>query len=217
MATYFKNSPICCSVMTGKLKGIGAINTNPLTNPFCLKMAKNPDSICHYCYSQAMLKTFRASCVPAFERNSRYLSERIIPVQELPTVGNKYELFRFNAHGEIINPTHAINLMNIVENNKDTFFGLWSKRANIVRKHIRRTTNANLIYSTNRLNPTETDVPEGFDKTFNVYTASYAKKHNIKVNCHGGCATCKLCYSKNRVRKINEIVKDAASGRPMNK
>jgi len=57
------------STMTGKLKGIPAINTNTVTNEFCIKMNET-DAICKSCYSMNMLSGSRKNCQPAFERNS---------------------------------------------------------------------------------------------------------------------------------------------------
>ena len=61
---------------SGKLDSIKSINTNTVTNDFCIKMnkAKDTNIICTKCYSHAMLKTFRKNCLPWFQRNSDLLS-----------------------------------------------------------------------------------------------------------------------------------------------
>ena len=50
---------------SGKLEDIQSLNTNTLTNPFCIKQNKNKNSICNKCYSINMLKTMRKNCVPS--------------------------------------------------------------------------------------------------------------------------------------------------------
>ena len=42
-------------------KGFKAINFSPLTAVFCQKMAKTKGTVCEYCYSRRMLKTYRKS------------------------------------------------------------------------------------------------------------------------------------------------------------
>ena len=47
---------------SGKMDSIKSINTNTLTNEFCIKQNKNKNSICGICFSMNSLKTFRKSC-----------------------------------------------------------------------------------------------------------------------------------------------------------
>ena len=91
------------SKMSGKLKGIPAINTNTLTNPFCIRQHQKTGTICEECYSFGMLEGYRKNCTPAFERNSALLSEHI-PWDDLPVLNFAY--VRYSAHGEIINYQH---------------------------------------------------------------------------------------------------------------
>ncbi len=93
------------STMTGKLKGLDAINTSPLDNNFCQTMSKNSDNICHYCYSQKMLKGLRKNCRPSWKANGELLSESELTAEQLPKI--KTELCRFSAHGELINRTQS--------------------------------------------------------------------------------------------------------------
>jgi len=86
------------SKMSGKLKGIPAINTNTLTNLFCIQQHKTA-TICLDCYSFEMLEGYRKNCTPAFERNSALLSEHI-PWDDLPVLNFAY--VRYSAHGEIM-------------------------------------------------------------------------------------------------------------------
>ena len=61
------------SKMSGKLAGLLAINTNTVTNPFCMSMAKT-DTVCGKCYSHKMLSSYRKGCQKAFQHNSDALS-----------------------------------------------------------------------------------------------------------------------------------------------
>ena len=190
------------SKMSGKLKGIRALNVNPLTNKFC---QKNIDSntICQYCYSKRMLKTFRQRCIPIFETNSRLLSKPI-PQDKLPKLNDK--IFRIHAHGELINKTHYKNIVNLIKKNPDTFFAFWTKRLDLIDPSI-KPKNSNFIYSTQEINNPSPIIPKGFDKVFSVYTPEFVKKYNIKINCQRQCNKCKICYTKNSVNYINELLK----------
>lgn len=184
------------SVMTGKLDGFRAINTNTVTNPFCLKM-KESDTICGKCYSHRMLNTFRKSCQPSFQRNSELLSEAVLTV--LPTINDR--VFRFHGHGELINATHLENLYLIAEHNPLTTFSLWTKQSKLVLNHRQRPDNFIVIYSNPQIDRVR-DVPKGFDKVFNNVTGE------AESNCTGQqCKDCLLCYTKGGTDIIVEHVK----------
>lgn len=203
-----KSTPIIISLMTGKLRGIKAINSNPTTNNFCQKMQKCSKNVCSFCYSEKLMNGYRKNCKPAYEYNSTLLSGRMLSDDEIPTV--KDDIYRFNAHGELINRTHAKNLHNFAVKNSECIIGWWTKRPNLLRG-LDKLQNVNYIYSNPKIDSIPQDIPEGFDKVFSVYTKEYAEKNNIKINCKGssagGCRACMLCYSKNSVTHINEIVK----------
>jgi len=73
------------SVMTGKLLGFKALNTDTTSNEFCKKMNKT-ESICGVCYSMAMLKGSRKNCQPAWSHNSQMLSEALLTDRQLPII-----------------------------------------------------------------------------------------------------------------------------------
>ena len=180
------------SKMSGKLKGIPAINTNTLTNPFCIKQ-HTTDTICGKCYSFTMLEGYRKNCTPAFERNSALLSEHI-PWDELPVLNFAY--VRYSAHGELINETHFVNLIRIAWKNPQTTFVLWTKRASIVRNRIKQwddiPDNLILVFSNPRIDKV-IDVPRGFHKVFN----NVSKGSTSPQNCTGRkCMECLACYRK---------------------
>ena len=180
------------SVMSGKLKGIPALNTSPLNNKFCKAMSKKKDSICGSCYSINMLSTFRKSADAPFRKYGEFLSSKIHPPEYLPKPPNALYV-RFSAHGELINVDHAVNLFQICNSSPKTTFTLWTKRYNLVWRaieYMKKPKNLILIYSAIGLDKKKR-LPMHFDKVFIVQT-----KKNDKTNCFGKCIDCLKCYTK---------------------
>jgi len=197
------------SVMTGKLEGLRAISTNTRTNPYCIKQndSGDPDNICTKCYSHAMLSSYRKNMQPALQRNSDALSTRMLAEPELPRVMDT--VFRFDAHGELINATHLANLVAIAKYNPRTAFALWTKRNDIVSKYFARADkpeNFILIYSNPKIGHIMRAPPKHFDRTFNNVPED---QHKDRQNCTGQqCKDCLLCYTiGNGVTTIVEKVK----------
>jgi hypothetical protein len=155
----------------------------------------------------AMLSTYRKSCTPKFEDNSKFLSSKIHPWEYLPpcpaTVG------RFSSHGELINMKHLINIYNICRAQPKAVFTLWTKRKDLVNKlskviNITKPVNLILVYSNPKLDKIMTKPPKHFDKVFNNIT-----DHNSTlINCEGRCIDCMKCYTLgNKTKSIVEAVK----------
>jgi len=201
-------STIHISKMTGKLEGFKAISSNTITNPYCIKQnASNDNSnICTKCYSHTMLKSYRKNMQGSLERNSQALSNTILSIDELPLIMDAF--FRFNAHGELINNIHLINLVNIAVKNPHCNFALWTKRNDIIQKYFNdndKPSNLILIYSNSKISKVMENPPKHFDKTFNnVLESEYTELQN----CTGQqCKNCLLCYKHNNVNTIVEKVK----------
>ena len=180
------------SVMSGKLKGIPALNTSPLNNKFCKAMSKKEDSICGSCYSINMLKTFRQSADAPFRRYGEFLSKKVHPSEYLPKPPNALYV-RFSAHGELINLHHTINLFKICGLSPNTTFTLWTKRKNLVWKAIKqigKPSNLILVYSESKVDG-YISLPRHFDKVFIVQA-----RGDNKTNCLGSCMDCLKCYTK---------------------
>ena len=180
------------SVMSGKLKGIPALNTSPLNNKFCKAMSKKKDTICGSCYSINMLKTFRKRADAPFRKYGEFLSSKIHPPEYLPKPPNALYV-RFSAHGELINVDHAVNLFQICNSSPKTTFTLWTKRYNLVWRaieYMKKPKNLILIYSAIGLDQ-EKRLPMHFDKVFIVQS-----EKNDKTNCFGKCIDCLKCYTK---------------------
>ena len=181
------------SKMSGKLFGIGAINTDTTTNDFCIKqhsLPKKKGNICSFCYSHNMLTKHRKNCVPAFQHNSRLLSE-LIDWDLLPVINQAY--FRFNGHGELINMAHFQNIVNIARKNPHCNFALWTKRASIVRQFKGEIPDNLILVFSNPAIDNVIGVPRGFHKVFN----NVNKDSGTAQNCTGKkCMDCLLCYRK---------------------
>jgi len=196
------------SKMTGKLDGFQAISTNTMTNQFCIKQnaSNKEDNICTKCYSHTMLKSYRKNMQPSLQRNSDLLSDKVLEHNQLPTILNAF--FRFNAHGELINETHLINLVNIALHNQHCNFALWTKRNDIIAKYFKyndKPKNLILVYSNSKISNIMQKLPKHFDKTFNNVLEH---EHQEKQNCTGQqCKNCLLCYQHNEVTTIVEKVK----------
>ena len=193
------------SVMSGKLTGIPAYNTNTKSNEFCIRQ-KNTDTICGQCYSHKMLDTYRKSCIPAWQRNSDQFADWI----EWDDLPRDNDLFvRLNGHGELINDTHFVNIIRLARKNPRTTYALWTKRASITRKFTKPYNskwetlyngedfgdippNLILVFSNPRIDKV-IDVPRGFHKVFNNVSKGLAAPQN----CTGKkCMDCLACYRK---------------------
>ena len=195
------------SKMTGKLDGFRAISTNTITNKFCIKMnAAKAETICKHCYSHTMLKSYRKNMAPALQRNSDLLSSRPLEPNEVPVILDA--VFRFDAHGELINEMHLYNLMTIAERNPHCTFSLWTKRKDIVQNcRVTRPVPANMIfiYSNPKIGKIMDVPPLGFHKTFN----NVPEDQDVdRQNCTGQqCKNCLLCYRHDTTDTIVEKVK----------
>ena len=187
------------SKCSGKLAGLKSLNTNPLTNSFCNRMAKNNKNICSVCYSRWFVNgVYNHTCYKPWENNAKILEK---PLKDIPKINTIY--FRFNAHGELINRINAINYYTIAEENPKVKFALWTKRVNLV-KGLDKPDNLNLIFSTPQINCKRIKIPKGFDKVFSVYSKEYAEN----INCGAvSCFDCAICYKKNDIVFINETLR----------
>ena len=191
---------------TGKLQHIPNLSTSPAMNLNCLARVKNSDSICANCYAFKSIKVF-PNLAKMLKVNSEILSSELIPKFKTSTI-----YFRFESFGDIINTQyHLQNFLNVCNWNKHTKFALWTKHITSVEKYLSKVgkpENLQLVYSSPILNKqTNIDKFKFVDKVFTVYSKDFADKNNIGINCFAKCFGCGLCYEKNEVKYINEIIK----------
>ena len=213
-------SPVeICKNHTGKMEGIQSISTAVTLNPFCQEQQKVKDSICSHCFAEAMMKMYDALDAK-LARNTELLTTKVLDESELPdTTGQK--IFRFESFGDLNNETQLINYLNIAKHNPDTRFTLWTKRYKRVHDYFAThdvPENFTLILSSMMVN---VKMPLTFMKklgkfkpgqlkSFTVYDKDYIMEHWAEMNLTCGsrfCMGCRLCYDKNEVEEISEVLK----------
>lgn len=196
--------------MTGKMIKIRSLNTSHSLNPYCQENRKNKNSICSSCYSYVSEKRYIES-KKMWSLNYNILSTHVLKDNEVPTLRKSDSIFRFNAHGDLINRIHYNNLIKIVKKNPEVLFALWTKNLKVINKGkgIVKLDNIQYIYSDIYLNNLNTPiVPEGFDRLFRVYDTKTLRANNsIVVNCPNSCFKCQVCYKQNDTKVIIEKIK----------
>jgi len=192
-----------------KLAGFHSLNTSTLSNEFCIKMMKKQESktdisiICQECYAATMQKRYKNLDI-AISKNGPLLSRGPLPIRYIPVIDAI--AFRFHSLGELINLVHLVNYAAIARYNSNTFFTLWTKRKDIVSAYFKagniKPNNLSFIFSSAVIGKIE-KLPMYFDKVFTAHN----KNTQETINCHSKCIDCMLCYTKNDVIYINEVVK----------
>lgn len=197
------------STMSGKLDGFHSISTSVLLNPRCQARQKCKDNICSKCYASATIQRY-TNLGKVLEQNTKALSTRVLKSRDLPYINDRH--FRLEAFGDLNNEIQFINYIRLCEKNPDTNFALWTKNYDIVEsvlKFMKKPENLIIIMSSTRINKKEdlSTFPHA-DKVFTVYDLDGIHEQNIKINCGStSCKDCMLCYTKNSVTEINELLK----------
>lgn len=197
------------STMSGKLDGFHSISTSVLLNPRCQARQKCADNICSKCYASATIQR-HTNLDKVLEQNTKALSTRVLKARDLPHINDRY--FRLEAFGDLNNEIQFINYIKLCEKNPETNFALWTKNYDIVEsvlKFMDKPENLIIVMSSTRINKKEDLAlfPHA-DKIFTVYDLDGIHEQNIKINCGGtSCKDCMLCYTKNSVTEINELLK----------
>ncbi len=193
----------------GKMEGMASISTSVTTNERCKKNAQVKGSICEKCFAAKQMKVFPIMEKPMVE-NQRILTSEILPYEKLPLINNIY--FRFEAFGDLNNDIQVINYFNICYKNPMVKFALWTKNPDYIAQAIKagyeKPKNLNIVLSSLFLNKERKNTFDFVDKVFTVYDKSYIEQNNVDINCGArNCFTCGLCYEKNGVKVINEVLK----------
>lgn len=213
--------------LTGKLQGFHGLTHACTCNEHCAKLAKNPLNVCSNCYGFKGLKV-RKSAKAHYERNSALLSERIIPMEELPYIND--HVFRFETHGDWINMNSALNEIHIAEKNPHCHFTVWTKRIDILWKlantGIKQPDNFHIKISSIQKNKV---LPQSIKKDFakkgwkttyftvvelpyliNTYGLETLQKDGDKIITCGGrkCMSCMKCYGDKEYHDEVELLKE---------
>lgn len=208
-----------CSNHTGKMEGIKSLSTSVLKNPNCQKNQAVLGSVCAHCYAENLAKMY-SGLAARLERNTKILTTGILEEEEIPNLFGE-EIFRFEAFGDLNNETQLKNYILICEKNPSVRFSLYTKMYLLAYNYfIMRDNpipeNLTLVLSSFALNKEinlalwrkSGKFKKGQLKSFTVYTGKFIKDNKIPINCGARCCNkCRLCYSKNEVEEIREILK----------
>lgn len=205
-----------CANHTGKMQGMLSISTTCHNNAFCKKMQSKEGTVCQKCYAERLAKTYAKSFLPKYEQAGKELSERVLPVSELPKFDMATNVVRIESFGELINTVHAINYINIIKNNPWINFAWWTKRPNLIARALKEMginfpDNCNVIYSNPYIDTIPKFQPYSFiDGYFTVWSSvEKALKNGCVINCgKKRCKQCLNCYDAHSgIFYINELKK----------
>ena len=201
--------------MSAKMEGIPAISTNCVCNARCMKRAENPASICSHCFAVGTVNRYSALSEHLTE-NTELLTSRVLDDEELPKFGYNVGMLRFEAFGDLVNETQAINYLNIARKSSHVHAAIWTKNPDILQKavdEVGKPDNLQIIYSSPIINSPVTleTIKKRFpcvDKVFTVYDKATIAAQKIDINCGGrSCKACGLCYFDKTVTEIKEQLK----------
>lgn len=203
-----------CTNHTGKMKGMWSLSTSPL-NPICEARSRDPESICSKCYSRNMQEMY-SELSKCLLKNAEILTGRILEPDEMPKLGNKLGMFRFEAFGDATSELQIVNNFHITEANPDVHCALWTKNPEFIKRAmenygITKPENLVIIGSSSKINVPQMDYQkyDFIDYIFTVYDKPFIAEHNIDINCGGrSCRSCKKCYLKTHTEyEIREQLK----------
>ena len=197
-----------------KMENLKSISTSCQMCKRCKARAEIKGTICSHCYADTYLK-LRPTLRKALERNTELLTERQLEETEIPKIYDLY--FRFESFGDLHNEVQFENYLSIVKANSETTFTIWTKNPDIMHNVFKGNANAKpknliIVFSglwTDKANTIPKEYEYFIDKVFNVWTSETIANENGKaVNCgKRHCMDCRLCYTHNEVKEINELLK----------
>ena len=185
----------------GKIETITSLDGS-CTCDFCEIMRDNarrdPTIICGLCY--AARDAYKEASWRRHQLNARILSTVLFTETELSllAVGTLYG--RINEDGDIVNETHARNVLRFIRIHSASRFGFWYKNAPAVRAGIAKEGKpANVTMVKSSVHIGKADRPDEFtDIVFTVYPDESSLEEAIRagaVQCNGRkCMHCLACY-----------------------
>ena len=209
---------------TGKIEGITSLDGSCTCN-FCEKLrgAVEIDKtiICGLCY--AARDAYKEAAWRRHQLNARILSSVLFDEMALTALAISTIYGRINGDGDIVNATHARNVLRAIRVHKMTRFGFWYKNVPAVRAGILaegKPVNVTFVQSSVHIG--KADKPAEFtDIVFTVYPTYESLQAAIDagaVQCNGRkCMTCLACYNGdgngNGVRYVAEYLRCKESDR----
>ena len=115
---------------SGKIEGAASIDSTAYCG-FCEKMRNaaecNALIICGMCYAYA--ESWKEAARRRHQLNARILSSVLFKKTELAKLAIPSAVCRINEDGDIVNATHARNVLRIIATHKGSYFGFWYKNA----------------------------------------------------------------------------------------
>lgn len=190
---------------SGKIEGLFSLDVACSNCAFCQKMQEagksDPAIICGYCYTNSMFAAPRA----AHEITGLILSNMALTPVEAAAVAIPGYMFRFDSDGEIINATHAANILQLVRTHPLTKFAIWTKRPGLLNPFILqdgKPDNLTIGISSVEINKPQENPFIWCDFVFTVYTPEGMKKALARGEreCNGKkCRDCGFsCYMTGR-------------------
>ncbi len=192
-----------CTKHTAKMKGMWSLSTTP-RNPLCEARSKIEGSICSKCYSDRMMNTY-SDLEKCLTHNAEILNNRELSEEEIPKIGNKLGLFRFESFGDVTSKIQVLNYFHIAEANARIKCALWTKNPWIIQEamqefHLEKPKNLVIIGSSYFINEPMTEYYKQYDfidYIFTVYDQETIDSEHVDINCGGrSCAYCRKCYTK---------------------
>lgn len=206
---------------TNKLEGISSISSSVHDNCFCKARQAIVDCICKFCYAYNQ-QSYQTGLKEHNILNGLILRNVLIPTKYFKLLKILFPYLRIESFGDVQNVTQARNYIRIIKAFPEKRSAIWSKNIAVWAKAIEiegKPKNTTYIHSSMHLNkPDNIDLKKYsfVDHVFTVYEKTYAKEHNIVINCGGKkCLECikakKNCYyktsAKNNTFFINELKK----------
>lgn len=188
---------------SGKIEGIFSLDSSCRVCSFCQDMQEagkySPELICGLCYTQSIHDTALAK----HEIPARILSEILFTGEEWSAAAVPIGLIRFNCDGELINATHAMNLLRAAATHPLTQFAIWTKRPGILAEAIQaegKPNNLKIGISSPIINKPFSESFSFADFIFTVYTPNgiLSAIARGEHECNGKkCRDCGFyCYTK---------------------
>jgi hypothetical protein len=193
------------TILSGKLKGLVSVTTAATCAPFCRSrhLSAVDDDICSKCYATSALSTFRASMLPALERNRKLLARNVYVV---PTKWPAATALRLMSHGDASSVRECVNAWKLAADSPYAHVAMWTKNADAVAGAVAawgKPARLQLVYSSPKIGVRASRPSAAFDRVFTVY------RDHVPADafaCPGACADCLVCYTLNDVVDVGILL-----------